>query len=85
MLINYLMWITCPATHNLLKGIFEDNEAVIKMIIKARSPSMRHVSRTHRVALDWFFDRINFDPKIQSRYVDIKNQLADILTKGGFS
>ena len=27
--------------------IFEDNEAVIKMIIKRRSPSMRHVSRTH--------------------------------------
>ena len=32
--------------------IFEDNEAVIKMIIKGRSPTMRHVSRTHRVALD---------------------------------
>ena len=32
--------------------IFEDNEAVIKMIIKVRSPTMRHVSRTHRVALD---------------------------------
>ena len=27
--------------------IFEDNEAVIKMIIKGRSPTMRHVSRTH--------------------------------------
>ena len=36
----------------LLK-IFEDNEAVIKMIIKGRSLTMRHVSRTHRVALDW--------------------------------
>ena len=24
---------------------------------------MRHVSRTHRVALDWSFDRINLDPK----------------------
>ena len=33
--------------------VFEDNEAVIKMIIKRRSPTMRHVSRTHRVALDW--------------------------------
>ena len=30
--------------------IFEDNEAVIKMIIKGRSPTMRHVSRAHRVA-----------------------------------
>ena len=30
--------------------VFEDNEAVIKMIIRGRSPTMRHVSRTHRVA-----------------------------------
>ena len=43
--------------------VFEDNEAVIKMIIKGRSPTMRHVSRTHRVALDWLFDRINLDLK----------------------
>ena len=32
--------------------VFEDNQAVIKMIIKGRRPTMRHVSRTHRVALD---------------------------------
>ena len=41
--------------------VFEDNEAVINVIIKGRSPRMRHVSRTHRVALDWWFDRINLD------------------------
>ena len=39
--------------------IFEDNEAMIKMIIKGRSATMRHVSRTHRVALDWF----NYGPQ----------------------
>ena len=61
--------------------IFEDNEAVIKMIIKGRSPTMRHVSKTHRVALDWLFDRIHLDPKIQIKYVDTKHQLAYILTK----
>ena len=65
--------------------IFEDNEAVIKMIIKERSPTMRHVSRTLRIALDWLFDRINLDPKIQIKYIDTKNQLADILTKGNFT
>ena len=53
--------------------VFEDDEAVIKMIIKGRSPTMRHVSWTHRVALDWLFDRINLDPKIQIRYVDTKH------------
>ena len=61
--------------------IFEDNEAVIKMIMKGRSPTMRQVSRTHRVALGWLFDRINLDPKIQIKYIDTKNLLADILTK----
>ena len=65
--------------------VFEDNEAVIKLIIKGRSPTMRHVSRTHRVALDWLFDRINLDSKIQIKYIDTKNQLADILTKGNFT
>ena len=65
--------------------VFEDNEAVIKMISKGRSPTMRHVSRTHRVALEWLFDRINLDPKIQIKYIDTKNQLGDILTKGNFT
>ena len=65
--------------------IFEDSEAVIKMIIKGRSPTMRHVSRTHRVALDWLFVKIKLDPKIQIKYIDTKNQLADILTKGNFT
>ena len=41
--------------------------------------------RTHRVALDWLFVRINMDPKIQLKYVDTKNQLEDKLTKGNFT
>ena len=73
------------ARQEALLHVFEDNEAVIKMIIKGRSPTMRHVSRTHRVALDWLFDRINLDTKIQIKYIDTKNQLADILTKGNFT
>ena len=73
------------ARQEALLYVFEDNEAVIKMIIKGKSPTMRHVSRTHRVALDWLFDRINLDSKIQIKYIDTKNQLADILTKGSFT
>ena len=55
------------------------------MIIKGTSLTMRHVSRTHRIALDWLFDRLNLDPKIQIKYIDTKKQLADILTKGNFT
>ena len=69
------MWIMYQPTHILLKvslscTFFEDNEAVIKMIIKGRSPTMRHVSRTHKVPLDLSFDRINLESKIQIKYVD---------------
>ena len=66
--------------------VFEDNEAVIKIIIKGRSPTMRHVSRTYRVALDWLFDRINLDTQNPNQiHRHQKNQLADILTKGNFT
>ena len=33
------------ASREALLYVFEDNEAVIKMIMKGRSPTMRHVSR----------------------------------------
>ena len=46
---------------------------------------MRHVSTNHRVAVDWLFDRISLDPKIQIKCIDTKNQLADMLTKGNFT
>ena len=55
------------------------------MIIKGRSPTVRNVSRTHRVALDGLYDRINLDPQDQIKYIDSKNQLPDILTKGNFT
>ena len=91
MLINCRMW-TCasPQTKNFLIQapcfeIFEDNEAVIKMIIEGRSPTMRHVSRTHRVALDRLFERNNLDSKIQIKCVDTKNQFVDMLIKGSFT
>ena len=73
------------ARQEALLYVFEDNEAVMMMIIKGRSPTMRHVSRTHRVALDWLFDRIHLDSKIQIKHTDTKNQLADTLTKGNFT
>ena len=50
--------------------IFEDNEAVINMIIRGRSPTMRHVFRTLRVA----YLTIKLDPKIQIKYVDTNSQ-----------
>jgi len=65
--------------------VFEDNDAVIKMVVKGRSPQMRHVSRTHRVDLDWLFERMREDPGLSIKYVGTKEQIADIFTKASFT
>ena len=65
--------------------MLEDNEAVIEMIIKGRSPTMRHVSRTHRVVFDWLFHRINLDSKIQIKYVDTRDEWNHLLCLFNFS
>ena len=83
--IDYIPCHRKKSDSSAMLYVFEDNEAVIKMIITGCCPTRRHVSRTHRVALDWLFDRINLDPKNQIRYIDTKHQLADILTKGSFT
>ena len=72
------------ARQEALLYVFEDNEAVIKMIMKGRSPTMRHVSRTHRVALDWLFDRINLDLKIQIQIHRHQKPTCRHLDKGEF-
>ena len=64
--------------------IFEDNEAAIKLIIKGRSPTTRHVSRTDRVALDWLFDRINLDPKSPNQVCRIQKPRSRHFNKRQF-
>ena len=46
---------------------------------------MRHVARTHRVDLDWMFQRLSEDPGINIKYVGTKQQIADMLTKASFT
>ena len=83
--VDFLSSNVNSSRQETLLYVLEDNEAVIKMIFKGRSSTTRHVSRTDRVALDWLFDRINLDPKIQIKHIDTKNQLIDTLTKGNFT
>ena len=64
--------------------ILEDNQAVIKMCIKGRSPSMRCVGRTHRVNLDWLWERVRRDPGIWIKYCESKSQITNMFTKGRF-
>ena len=74
-----------PGKSHLL--ILEDNEAVIKMCVKGRSVVLRHVQKTHRIDLDWIFERLVRDrstKRIMMKWVSTKQQIADILTKGSF-
>ena len=59
--------------------------SLINMTVKKRSPALRHVSTTHRVDLDWLFERISKDPGVFIKFGPTKEQLADILTKGSFT
>ena len=59
--IDHIPPSTTHSSPSSLLYVLDDNEAVIKMIVKGRSPTMRHVSRTHRAALEQLFFRIYLD------------------------
>ena len=54
------------------------------MIIKV-SRTVRHVSRTDRVAFDWLFDKTIWIVKLKSKTSIQKKQLADMLTTRNFA
>ena len=84
--LDFVPPIVSPSSrHAASLHIFEDSDAVIEMVITERSPTIRHVSPTHKVASDWLFDKINFDPMIQVKFAEIQSQLADNLTKGSLT
>ena len=86
MVVNYLVEMQLrKMTHTQAENktqmiICEDNEAVIKICLKGRSQALRHLHRTHRVAVDWIYDMIkaNF---VVLEHVNTKVQIADIFTK----
>ena len=65
--------------------VFEDNEAVIKMIIKGRSHTIDMFPEPKELLLIGCSIESLLDPKIQIKYIDTINQLADMLTKGNFT
>ena len=82
-LVQLVMFlIACPSLMAELGFTFlQDNDAVIKMIIKERTSQMRHVARPHQVDLDQLFERHNRDPNAYLKFVGTKEQLADIIKK----
>jgi hypothetical protein len=61
--------------------VLEDNEAVIKIVLKRRSMALRHVLRTHRISIDWCFE-VCSNCDVFLKYVRTTEQCADMMTKG---
>ncbi len=68
------------AAKTIVLVIAEDNEAVVKITIKARSVALRHLPRTHRIDVQWPSE-VCSNPRIRMRYVNAKQQVADLMTK----
>ena len=62
----------------------EHNDALLKILIKGRSPTFRHIPRTQRVDIDFAYEVIK-DPSVDALYVNTKVQIADMFTKGSFT
>jgi hypothetical protein len=71
---------TRKKSHTTVLIIAEDNEAVIKIIAKARSMALRHLPRTHRIDVHWLFE-VCSHPRVRMRYCNTKQQIADLMTK----
>ena len=90
MMLNYSMWITLPQTQNLFNlapcfCIFEDNQAVIKMIFRAKVRQWDTCPEPTELRLIGCLTESMWTQKIQVKHVDTKNHFADMLTKGNFT
>ena len=83
--IDQILSNTTHSGASAMLYFFEGNDAIIKILIKGRSPTMRHVSRTHGVALDWLFDRINLDPKKFKSVTFTPNTKSQTFSQKGIS
>ena len=63
--------------------VFEDKDAVIEMVFNCRSPTMRHVLRTHRVALDWLFGGVDLSVEETSAKGKRDRDLDSVQTLSG--
>ena len=58
----------------------EDDQAMIAVMKAGRSDKLRHLNRTHRVSLDWLYERFQ-DPAHNLMWEHSSKQAADIFTK----
>ena len=73
------------STHSTQFFTFEDTAAVIQVINRGRTPNRRHVTRRHKVDLDWLCESVDSDHSMLIEHMRTSDQLADMLTKGMFT
>ena len=62
--------------------LFKDTAAVIQMIMRGRSPSWRHGTRTHGVDLDGLFQRTDSHHSVVLVFVRTHDRLANFVLQG---
>ena len=60
--------------------VFGDNQSMLTVLKKGKNPTMRHVSRTHRVSIAWLHEQYHRN-KFGFVYVRSEDMSADMLTK----
>ena len=60
--------------------LIEDNESTYQIIKTGKNPTMRHISRTHGVNIQWLHD-VYAKGDLQMMYTRTEAQCADIFTK----
>ena len=60
--------------------LIEDNESTFQIIKTGKNPTMRHISRTHGVNVQWLHDVYN-KGLLNMMYTRTEAQLADVFTK----
>ena len=60
-------------------SVHGDNQSVICVLKTSRSPTMRHLSRTHRGSIAWLHDQYHRN-RFDFRYVRSEEMAADIFT-----
>ena len=87
--LNNIDHVPSNGTHlvsNAMLYVIDVNEAVIKMIIKGRSPTMRQMSRTPVELLRiGYLTELILILKFKFDTIDTKHQFAEMLTKGNFT
>ena len=59
----------------------EDNQAMIKVCTTGKNAVMRHLGRTHRVAISWLHERFSSED-VDLFYENTEHMAADVFTKG---